>query len=79
VSDAGFITAMVGCGTAIVAAGAGAMFSAATKRREDERRRFGERIGVLERFKDHTEGYNEGFRDGRAREREEVQKGHDRR
>lgn len=72
-SDAGLIAIIGASAVAVVGAAASAAFTAAGKRREDDRtrsdadkRRSGERIGVLEEWVNFERGRQAGLREARA-------------
>lgn len=79
-SDAGLIAIIGASAVAVVGAAASAAFTAAGKRREDDRarndadrRRTGERIGVLEEWVNFERGRQAGVRENRVRRASDVQ------
>lgn len=64
-SDAGLIAIVVSSGVTVLGAGAGALFGSMTRRRDDQARRTGERIGKLESMADFERGRQEGLRQAR--------------
>jgi hypothetical protein len=72
-SDAGLTALVAALGVPIVGAAAGAVFSSFTRRRDDQARRTGERIGALEKALDFDRGRQAGLREARE---EASRKGH---
>lgn len=64
-SDAGFIAIVISSGVTVLGAAAGAGFSSFTRRRDDQARRTGERIGALEKQMDYERGRQAGLREAR--------------
>jgi hypothetical protein len=64
-SDAGLVAVVISSGVAVLGSASAAVFSSFTRRRDEQARRTGERIGRLESALDFERGRQEGLRQGR--------------